>query len=114
MTATPTPATTLTTTDWCFLALQRTPVVANGAVAPSFQANACSQVNEVLGDVNGVPQRLISSQGSGQVGIQADILALLGETITRADGTTKQTILQALDAILQAAANPAPAPAATV
>jgi len=111
MTASITPATRINQPVWQgFHFFRRTPI-ANGAFAPNFTLVLDAQNLDVLGDADGHPLQILNLGAPGwneNLEGDAQVATLLGEVVTREDGT-KLSVAALLDSLLMSrAANPVP------
>ena len=105
--ATTSPATRIAEPVWQTLQLYRQTQIQNGALVPFFTAVLAYQNLDVLGDANGAPVQVLNLGTPGwneNLSGDAQLATALGEVVTRADGTTKLTVLELLESTLMARA----------
>ena len=81
--------------------------IVNGALVLNPTAVLAYQNLDIVGDANGAPELILNTGTPGwneNLSGDAQLLTALGEEVTRADGTTKMTVGELLQAILQARA----------
>ena len=105
--ATVTPATRITEPVCNAFQLYFQSQILNGAVVLNPTAVLAYQNLDIVGDANGAPELILNTGTPGwneNLSGDAQLLTALGEEVTRADGTTKMTVGDLLQAILQSRA----------